>query len=184
MAEELDSTTKLEIYKLVLNRYKGLITEKETRPISEIRQKVSPYSPLVKKLRDSFISDIVPYDPRRYFMNAAERAIAYIRQIKTCEFAFTFWVEFDEMDRFKIGTSLDKAIFLCALLRALDADDSRVLVTKRGKNLVRFTHGGAVYLFIPESGSLLVGGDIQNVISDDPVAYSFNDLAYENYEES
>jgi hypothetical protein len=138
----------------------------------------------VKKLRDGFISDIAPYDSRRYFMNAAERAIEYIRQIKTCEFAFTFWVELEEMDKFHIGTSLDKAIFLCALLRALESEDSKVLVTKKGRNLVRFTHGGTAYLFVPESGSLLVGEDLQKQFLDDPVAYSFNDLSYENYEES
>ncbi|HSB46530.1 MAG TPA: hypothetical protein VLD37_00840 [Candidatus Bilamarchaeum sp.] len=181
---ELDATTRLEIYKLVLNRYKGLITEKETRPISEIRQRVSPYHPLVKKLRDSFIADMAPYDPRRNFPAASERAMDYIRQIKTCEFAFTFWVEFEEMDKLHIGTPMDKAIFLCAILRALEAQDSRVLVTKKGRSLVKFVHGSSVYLFVPESGSLLAGEDLQKLFSDDPVAYSFSDLSYENYEES
>jgi hypothetical protein len=184
VAEELDPSTKLEIYRLVLNRYKSTINEKETKPISEIRQRVSPYNPLVKKLRDGFVSDMVPYDPRRYFMDAAERALAYIRQVKTCEFAFTFWVDFEEMDKFRIGTSLDKAIFLCALLRALEAEDSKVLVTKKGRSLVKFVHGASSYVFVPESGSLLVGDDVQKAFSDDPVAYSFNDLSYENYEES
>lgn len=184
MAEELDPLKKLEIYRLILNRYKGMITEKETKPISEIRQKTAPYQPLVKRLRDEFVSDMVPYDSRRYFMSAAERAIAYIRQVKTCEFAFTFWVEFEEMDRLKIGTSLDKAIFLCALLRALDAEDCRVLVTRKNRSLVKFTHGSTSYVFVPESGSLLVGEDVQKAFLDDPVTYSFNDLSYENYDES
>lgn len=184
MADELDPSTKLEIYRLVLSRYKDLITEKETKQVSEIRQRVSPYHPLVKRLRDGFVSDMVPYDPRRNFMDAAERAVAYIRQVRTCEFAFTFWVEFEEMDKHRFGTSLDKAIFLCALLRALEVGDSKVIVTRKGKSYVRFIHGGPAYIFVPESGSLLVGDDVDKLFSDDPIAYSFNDLSYENFEEA
>jgi hypothetical protein len=49
---------------------------------------------------------------------------------------------------------------------------------------VRFSWAGANYLFAAENGSLLAGDDALKVFADDPVAYSFNDLAYENYEEN
>lgn len=184
MADELDPGTKLDIYKLVINRYKNLISEKESRSISEIRQQVSPYNDFIRKMRESLLNDIVPYDPRLHFFTAAQRAMAYVRQMRTCEFSFSFWMAFKEMDDLKIGTIMDKAILLAALLRSLESEDARVLVTKSGKAFVRFSWSGSPYLFSAESGSLLVGEDTMKVFSDDPVAYSFNDLIYENYEES
>lgn len=183
MAEELDAETKLTVYALVLSRYKRLIGEKESRSISEIRHKVSPYNDFIRKKRDVFIRDMIPYNPATQFMYAAERAIDYVRKIKTIEFAFTFWMEFEEIDRLKVATAMDKAILLAALLRSLECRDVRVLVSKKGKPSVRFSWGNLTYIFIPESGSLLMENDALKFISNDPVAYSFNDLVYENYED-
>ncbi len=183
MADELDAETKLGIYALVLRRYKDLISEKESLSISEIRQKVSPYTDYIRKLRDSMLSDIAPYDPSRHFIAASERAIEHVRRIRTCEFAFSFWMDFSEMDSLRVATAMDKAILLAALLRSFESQDVRVLVTRKGKPLVRFSHKGVPYLFVPESGSLLVGDDASRLVSDDPIAYSFNDLVYENYED-
>ena len=181
---DLDSQAKLEIYKLVLSRYKDLISEKESRSISEIRQRVSPYDDFIRKLRDSFISDMVPYIPQAQFFVAAQRAMDYVRGIRSFEFVFTFWMDFKEMDELKFGTSMDKAILLAALLRSLESEDVRVLVTKRRSAFVKFVWNGAPYLFAAENGSLLAGEDTTKIFADDPIAYSFNDLVYENYEEN
>lgn len=183
MADDLGADTKLAVYKLVLGRYKDLISERESRSISEIRQRVSPYGDFVRKVRDRMLADMVPYDPGRNLMAAAERAMEYVRGIRTCEFAFTFWMEFAEMDSLRIGTAMDKAILLAALLRSLEAEDARVLVTRKGRALVRFFWKGEPHVFVPESGSLLVGRDAAGFPPEDPIAYSFNDLLYENYEE-
>jgi hypothetical protein len=184
MADQLDAETKLAVYKLILVRYKDLISEKESRSISEIRQRVSPYNDHIRRLRDSFTVDIVPYDPKRHFMDAAMRAMDHVRMIRTIEFAFNFWMDFPEMESIKAGTGMDKAILLAALLRALESADVRVIVSKKGKAFVRFSHKGVAYLFVPESGSLIIGDDASKLISDDPISYSFNDIVYENYEES
>ena len=183
MADDLNAKTKLEIYKLVINRYMDLINEKESCSISEIRQKVSPYNDFIRKMRDSILSDIAPYDHKRHFFTAAQRAMSYIRGVRTCEFAFSFWMDFNEMDKLKIATSMDKAILLAALLRSLESEDVRVLVTKKGRVFVRFLWDSTSHLFAPGSGSLLLGKDSLKIFSDDPLAYSFNDLVYENYEE-
>lgn len=183
MADELDPEIKLRIYTLVLGRYKDLISEKETRSITETRARVSPYNDYIRKMRERMLSDIVPYDPRRDFLVASGRAIDYVRSIRTCEFAFTFWMDFPEMEELKIGTAMDKAILLAALLRSFESEDARVLVTKKGRALVRFSWKGAPYLFNSGSGSLLAGEDASRLFTDDPVAYSFSDLIYENYED-
>lgn len=181
---DMGPDAKLGIYTLVLSRYKDLISEKESRSISEIRQRVSPYNDFIRKMRDSFTSDMVPYVFSNQFFVAAERAMSYVRDIRTCEFAFTFWMEFREMDELRFGTAMDKAILLAALLRSLESEDARVLVTKRGSAYVRFSWSGASYLFAAENGSLLVGDDALKIFASDPVAYSFSDLVYENYEEN
>jgi hypothetical protein len=183
MADDLDATTKLGIYRVVLNRYKDVINEKESLTISEIRQKVSPYNDFIRGIREGITKDMIPYNRKLQFFDAAQRAISYVRGIKTCEFAFTFWMDFGEMDRLKIGTSMDKAILLAALLRSLESDDVRVIVTKKGSPYVRFSWEEDQYLFVPESGSLLLGEDSMKVLAEDPPAYSFSDLAYESHEE-
>jgi hypothetical protein len=184
MSDELDSATKLELYKLVLARYKDLINEKESRSISEIRARVSPYNDFVRKIRDSMLTDMVPYVPKTQFLAVAQRAMAYVRSIRTCEFTFAFWMDFREMDSLKIGTAMDKSILLAALLRSFEAEDAKVLVSGKGKTFVRFSYSGTIYLFVTESGSLLVGDDASRISSDDPFAYAFNDMVYENYEEA
>ncbi len=179
---EIDTKTKLEIYKLILNRYKGIITEKESHSISEIRQKVSPYNDIIREIRDELIHDIDGYEYQRHFLSAAQKAMAYIRNITTCEFAFTFWMDFKDMKELKIGTAMDKAILFAAILRSLGSENVRVLVTKKDRPYVKF-NWQKEYLFVPETGSVLVGEDSSKLFSEDPVAYSFNDLAYESYEE-
>ncbi|MFH1520475.1 MAG: hypothetical protein ABID61_02410 [Candidatus Micrarchaeota archaeon] len=183
MSDELDTTTKLEIYKLVINKYKDLISEKESCSISETRQRVSPYNEFIKKVRDQFLSDMLPYIKQKHFLLAAQRAMDYVRTIKTCEFSFTFWVNFDDMDKIRIGTAMDKAILFAALLRSLESEDAKVYVTKKGKSYVKFSVDNMPYLFASESGSFLMGEDSLKIFTDDPPAYSFNDLVYENYEE-
>ena len=183
MADELNADLKLEIYKLVLKKYKDLISEKEARSITEIRQRVSPYNEFIKKLKDRFLQDMAPYYYKNHFMTATQRAIDYVRSIKTCEFSFTFWVEFKEMDELKIGTAMDKAIFLAAIIRSFESENVRVLVTKSGKPMVRFNWNDTSYLFLADSGSLLVGDDATQLLSNDPIGYSFNDLIYESYED-
>jgi len=182
MGEDLDTKTKIEIYKIVLDRYKNLITEKESHSISEIRQKVSPYNDVIRNIRDKITHDIPGYDYQKDFFTAAQKAMVHIRNIRTCEFAFTFWMDLKAMEELKIGTAIDKAILFAAILRSLGSEDVRVLVTKKDKPYVKF-NWKTEYIFVPDTGSTLMGEDSMNLFSDDPVAYSFNDLVYENHEE-
>ena len=183
MADDLDTITKLEIYKLVISRYRMMINEKESHSVSEIRQKVSPYTDFIKNLRERIINELPKYDYHSDFLTAVQKAISYVQRIHTCEFAFNFWVDFVEMDQLKIGTSMDKALLFAALLRSFESEDVRILVTKKGKVFVKFGWKTLSYFFVPESGSLLAGPDGLKIFTDDPLSYSFSDLAYENFEE-
>ncbi len=184
MAAELDAETKLKIYMLVVNRYRDLISEKEERSVSEIRQRVSPYNDLVKSLRDRLLSDFHPYTYERDFMQAAQGAISHVTEMKTFRMLIPFWMTFEEMEELKAGGVMDKALLLTSLLRALDSRDARVMVTRSGRTYVAFEWKGQMHLVVPESGSLLGGDDAAKALANDLLAYSFSDLSYENYEES
>lgn len=178
----MDAEKKLKIYHVVIARYKDLIAEKESHSISALRQRVSPYNDIIRNIRDSIISNIIGYQYRQDFFTAAQEALNHIRKIETCEFAFTFWMDFKDMEELKVGTAYDKAIYLTAILRSLGSEDARVLVTKKDIPYVCFLWNGSEYLFSTKSGSLFLGEDRMKLFADDPVTYSFNDLVYENYE--
>jgi len=135
-------------------------------------------------MHERMLPDIAPYDYNRHFFIAAERALSYIKGIKTCEFAFSFWMDFDQIDQLGVATAMDKAILLAALLRSFESEDARVIVTKKGKIFVRFLWKDAHYFVSTETGSLISGEESLKLFSDDVVAYAFNDLMYENYEET
>jgi len=183
MSEAIDAETKLKLYMLMVSRYKDLINENETRSVSEIRQRISPYSDTIKSLNMRLTEDLQPFSYEQHFITAAQRAINYIREIKTCQFTITFWLGFDEMDKLKLGGIMDKALLFAALLRSFGSDQVLVKVAKSGKTYVSFLWEGKEYMFVPESGSLLTGDDVVSVFSKDPLDYMFNDLTYENYGE-
>ncbi len=183
MASEIDSETKLKLYMLIVNRYKDLISKQEERSVSEIRMRVSPYNDHIRSIRDKLLSDFHPYTAERDFMTAAQRAIWHIKEIKTVKFLLTFWMSFEEISELKIAGVMDKALLLAALLRSLESNDVRVVVTKSERAFVSFNWKGEKYLVAPESGSLLAGDDATKVFDSDKIAYSFSDLSYDSFEE-
>jgi len=182
MGQELDERKKLEVYALVLSRYKELINEKESRSVSEIRARASPYTDFVRSKASFLLNDIAPYEYKRHFLTALERSLNHVRSIETCEFAFTFWMSFEEMERLGIGTAMDKALLLCALLRYFESPDAAVVVTRSGQWTVRFSHEGIGYAILPGTGSMLSGEDVESFFSKDPPSYSFNDLSFDDFD--
>lgn len=180
----IDAETRLKIYLLILNRYKDLIAEKESKTISEIRHLVSPYNnePL-KRIKQELLSEMQDYNYEKNFFAAVEKTIEYMKKIKTCEFVIPFWMGFDEINELKITDSANKAVFFTALLRSFGSENVKVVVTKGRRQYVKFEWGGDTYLFVPESGSLLRNEDVTKITESDPPAYAFSDLSYENYEE-
>ncbi|NYZ77031.1 hypothetical protein H0O02_01820 [Candidatus Micrarchaeota archaeon] len=180
----IDAATKLNIYLLILNRYKDLIKEKESKTISEIRQLVSPYNnESLKKLKDELTSEISNYSYEKNFYMAMDKAMAYVKRIRTCEFAIPFWMSFDEIREFGITDAMNKSVLFAALMRSFGSENVKVVVTKKAKPYVRFEWGGDNYLFVPETGSLLQNEDVRRLFESDPASYAFSDLSYENYEE-
>lgn len=177
-----DNEIRLKVYMLIASRYKQLISEKEQKNISEIRQRCSPYADFVKKLRERLAGN-ANYAYPGGFLHAVERILEYVRTVKNLELLITFWMDFEEIDEIRAASTMDKALLITALLRAFDSQNARVAVTKGSRSYVCFEHEGKKYAITPETGSLFVDGDVDKLFNSDSIAYSFNDLVYENYEE-
>ena len=180
---EIDNETKLKLYLLIIHRYKSLISEKESQSITEIRQRCSPYSEPVKKLKERLIGSVINYAYETDFLHATESALDYIRELKNIQLGLTFWLNFEDIDMLKAAPSFDKCLLLAALLRSFGSENVRVVETKSKKNYVLFEWSSEKYAILPETGSLLAGEDVGKLFQNDSIAYSFNDLIYENYEE-
>ncbi len=179
----IDNETKLKIYMLIVSRYKQSISEKEQKSITEIRQQCSPYNDFTKKLKERLVGEIVNYSYEQDFLHAVERILEFSRSIKNFELLIPFWMTFEEIDEIKAASPMDKAIMVTAMLRVFGSENARVLVTKSKHNYVSFEYKEKKYIITPETGSLLVGEDVDKIIQNDPLAYSFSDLLFESYEE-
>ena len=160
-----------------------MICKEEEKSVTEIRSCISPYDEFIKSVKDRLISDLSPYEYEKNFFQAVQSAIEYIKGIKTFRAIPVFWMTFEEIDRIKVASAMDKALYLAAILRALESKDVKVMVSKKENVYVGFTWDSKNFLIAPESGSLLSGEDAIGRFSDDPLSYAFSDLFYENYEE-
>lgn len=183
MGEVEDLETKLKIYMLITNRYKDLITEKENRSISEIRQKVSPYNDFIRQKKDSLVADFRPYEYEKHFFTAVQRALNYVRTIRNCEFLLTFWMSFEEMEQLKAADIMDKSILFASLLRALGSENVKVYVTRAKRVFVGFNWSSIFYLVDVKNVSMLSGTEADGAFLKDPLAYEFNDLNFESFED-
>ncbi len=178
-----DLETKLKIYMLITNRYKDLITEKENRSISEIRQKDSPYNDFIRQKKESLISDFKQYEYEKHFFTAVQRALSYVKTIRNCEFLLTFWMSFEEMEQLKVTDVMDKSILFAALLRAFGSEDVKVHVTRAKRVFVGFNWSGMFYLVDVKNSSMLSGPEADGMFLKDPLAYEFSDLHYDSFED-
>lgn len=179
----IDLETKLKLYMLIVSRYKEIISKNEEKSISEIRQRCSPYNDFVRKLRDRLISNIPNYEYDKHFQQALQKTVEYIKGIKSLELLINFWMSFEEIEEVKAASGMDKALLFTALLRALDCPDAKIYVTKSKKMFVGFRWQGSAYLIDPLTCSLLSGDFAEKAFMTDPLAYVFNDLSYESFEE-
>lgn len=177
----MEESRKSKLYLLMLNRYKEYINEKETKTVTEMRGTVKPQCEFITDLKKKMISDDYKYE--KDFLNAVSKAIEYLRGIETFEFAISFWMDFEDIDSVRAADSVNKAVLFASLIRRFGCDDAKVLVAKSGNYYVNFKYDGVNYLFLPKTNSLVAGDDAADIISSDPLRYSFNDHEYVDFEE-
>ena len=184
--EEADLKEKLGVYRLILMRYRDIIEEKEGKSITEMKSLVKPFDRAVLDERDKIVDSFHPYIYDENFREAAEQAITMISGIKTVKLPLIFWFSFDEMLHLGAADEMGKAVFLCSLVRALENDDARVLITDAKKPFVLFSFKGAHIIIDPDSGEKSVAQSREEALKKlgtNKVLYSFNDRDYEDYVE-
>jgi hypothetical protein len=174
---------KLKVYELIIKRYKDLIEQKEAKSVSDLKALIKPTDEIIVRKRNDITEKIRPYIFEQHFLEAAEEAHKFIRTIRTMILPIDFWLTPKEIIEIRGGDPMDKAIFLCSLLIALENTDSYVIVgTSNGiKIAVGFELKGEWYLLDPTSEHHAKGKKediIQQWFGDMERVYAFNDKDY------
>ena len=180
-----EARLQVEIYKLVVERYRKFIEDSESKSISELRQLVRPLDSAVTELKIAIQDQFHPYLYQDHFLKAAEAGMDMVFAWKPVQMPISFWVSFEDMARLRAADDIDRAILLCSLFRALDSDNAMVLIGKNKSAWVRFGFGDKDFV-------VDVTHKAMNAINtkDDAlkqfmfgILYSFNDREYQDFSE-
>lgn len=183
--EEGDDRLRAEVYRTIISRYQDLIEEKEGKSIAELNSLIKPSDPAIASLREKIIKEFRPYLYGKNFLSAVGKAVELLKEIKTIQLPMNFWLSFDEMLSLKAADDMDRAILLCSLLRALENDNSMVLITEPKQPYVLFEFKGGFHLINVSTGSAITGTreEVLDTLKEDKLLYAFNDKKYEDYRE-
>ncbi len=181
---------KVALYKKIIDRYKVLIEESEYKSIPELRSLIMPEDKAVLQVRDELIAGSSQYSYDKDFPKAAERAYAYCRdEIKNEFLPLDFWLAPADMVELKAADEMDKAIFLCSLLIALENQTAKVVVVAEERMrhaFVTFEFGDEFTLVDP-AHEIHVSGEKDEIIrtyitkGEEKQVYEFNNLEYNEW---
>ena len=174
---------RVRLLEMVINRYRELIEEKEKKSISDLKLLVRPNDETVQKKKEEIIAGVRPYIYNQNFLKAAELCHKAVREIRTYNTPINFWLTPKEMMDLKGGDPMDKALFLCSLLIALENPEVHVIIgmNKGIKVAVGFMFNNEFHILDPIS-SISAKGEKAKIIDewfrDDRKVYEFNDRNY------
>jgi len=181
-----ENELRAELYRTIISRYQNFIEESESKSISELKELVKPHDKTVMEVKISILDAFHPYVYDESFLMAAQAALAHIASIRTVQLPLNFWLSFEDMERLKAADSIDRAVYLCSILRSLDNDNARVYIAENKKPYVLFEYKGQAYLIDVDSGKSTMSPSVEaalKTITDSKPVYSFNDKAYEDLSE-
>ena len=117
--EPSEEELKLQLYKLIIDRYRDKIEEYETKSVSDLKDLVQPRNEKIAELRESICAGFHPYVYGEHFPAASKMAFEFVSSFRTLPLPVSFWLSFEEMQELMAGDEIDKSILLCSLLRAL-----------------------------------------------------------------
>ncbi|MEM3593009.1 MAG: hypothetical protein QXW67_03910, partial [Candidatus Micrarchaeia archaeon] len=169
---------RIKLLELIIDRYRSTIEQSETKTIADLKAMINPRDEEVKRISEEIKSKFKPYIYERDFIAAAKEAHEYIRRIRTIRTPIDFWLMPKDIIKLRGGDPMDKAIFLCSILIALDNYDSYVVVgiNDGTKVAVSFKFKDEWY-FIDPTGSEMINGKKEELIekwmSDEKDIYEF-----------
>ncbi len=120
-----------KLYTLLLEKYTGLINEKETRTIGEIKALVNSDDLTIQ----SILSDLKSQEylfPKDY-LATAEKVLHFVQtkiNYVESEINLNYWLSAKEIFSSKVGDDEDLAVFLCSLLFALGDQNAAVIIAE------------------------------------------------------
>jgi hypothetical protein len=174
---------KIRFYELVLGRYRQMIEHSESKTIADLKAMIKPNDETVQKAKEEITSAMRPYIYEQHFHIAAESAHKTVREMRTLKSLIDFWLTPKEMTALRGGDPMDKAVFLCSLLIALDNPDSYVIVgVDSGIKVAVGYKFGDQWRLLDTTSKASVSGDKEKLLrewfGDEHSIYEFNSIYY------
>ncbi|MEM3362328.1 MAG: hypothetical protein QXH71_01035 [Candidatus Anstonellaceae archaeon] len=149
--EELQEQLKIkdlqiEILYLIIDRYRSIIEESESKSIAELSSLVKPLDGSVNEIKIYIQDQFHPYIYEQHFLLATQKALDIVFSWRKIKLPISFWLNFDEMVRLKAADDIDRAIFICSLFRSLGSDSAKVVISKDKSAWVFFTFNNKDYI--------------------------------------
>lgn len=168
---------KMLLYSIIVDRYKDIIESKEEKSVSTLKYLINPEDKFIHSKVDEIKKEFQEYSIEK----AVIKSIEYIKTIKTIKWPVSFWLSFEDMDKFKLGDEMDKCLFLCSLFKALDIE-SKILVDEDKKPFVFLNIDSLFFLIDCEEG-IKIQGSKEEILNSKTFIYSFSDKEYEDLTE-
>src|SRR3989344_1426796 len=144
--EQTDDELRLKLYKLIIDRYREMIEQGESRSVYDLKAMIDPQHEKVKELRDSITEGFHPYVYEEHFQQAAKMAFEYVCSFRTVSPPVSFWLTISDMGELMAGDEIDKSILLCSIFRSLGCESAKVFVTDSRNSYVLFQFSSKSYV--------------------------------------
>jgi hypothetical protein len=183
--EPSEDELRLKLYKLIIDRYRDMIEQSETRSVTDLKAMIVPHHEKLAELRESIAENFHPYVYEEHFLQAAKMCFEHVSSFKTISAPVSFWLDFSEMQFLMAGDEIDKSILLCSLLRSLGSQNAKVFMTDSRTSYVLFQFGSKSYVADYSQKELVETetGEAALESLKGKIIYSFNDKEYESFQE-
>ena len=183
--EPTDDELRLKLYKLIIDRYRDMIEQGETRSVTDLKAMIMPHHEKIVELRESITENFHPFVYEEHFLSAAKMCFEHVSSFKTISAPVSFWLEFSEMQSLMAGDEIDKSILLCSLLRSLGSQNAKVFMTDSRNSYVLFQFGAKSYVADYSQKDLAEKETGESALESlkGKIIYSFNDKEYESFQE-
>lgn len=180
-----EKETTIRLYRMIIDRYRDIIEERETKSVLDLQRMVQPREESVIKIRDSLTEGFHPYVYEENFLSAAQAALIMVSSFRTVSSPVSFWLSLQEIQEIAAGEEIDKSIFLCSVLRSLGSENAKVFVTDPKSSYVLFQFSGKSFIADHNQGLLLEKASGAEALSSlkGKLLYAFNDKEYEDFQE-
>lgn len=184
--EPSDDEIRLKLYKLIIERYREMIEQGESRSVADLKAMVDPHHEKLKEIRESITEGFHPYVYEEHFLQAAKMCFEYLSSFRTIAAPVSFWLSFSDMQELMAGDEIDKSILLCSLLRSLGSESAKVFLTDSRNSYVLFQFGGKSFVADHSQHTLAAKETGEEALASlkGKILYSFNDKEYESFTEN